>query len=193
MAQTLLILAQTLVLGWTAFLIRRYTKATENYTKATEALLSETARQNKISLRPIVLPEFTLDTGGNLAFRLRNCGEGCAVNVTIDPLHLGPQVVGGINLGAIETRLPPVDYLPSGEARDLTPVNYTNGQQLPTGGNYTIFDWWFHTAKAPAIDKHLRISFEDVEGRQYQITAHIYSPGFQPRKLSIGRVQEIDG
>jgi hypothetical protein len=156
LAQVVLLLAQTAVLAWTAFLILRYTRATEQYTRATTSLLNETIRQNKISLRPIVLPEFTGDP--RLKLLLQNVGTGCAVNVMIHPVVLGRQTIPDFaDLGVIETRFSRVDYLPSGEPKQIIPTNYADGVEQQVG---SIHDWWFHPSKAPAANIDFRISFE---------------------------------
>jgi hypothetical protein len=189
LAQVILLLSQTGVLAWTAFLILRYTKATEKYTEATTALLKEAKRQNKMSLRRIVLPQFTADRD-HLKLFLQNVGAGCAVNVKIAPVVLGRQTIPNFaDLGVIETRFSPVDYLPNGEPKEILPQNYADGvqQQAPA-----LHDWWFHPAKAPAANIDFKISFEDIEGRKYEVRAKVRSDGTTPRReLRIGRIEEV--
>jgi hypothetical protein len=187
--QVVLLVAQTLVLAWTAILILRYTKATEKYTAATTALLREAERQNKISLRPIVLPLFTADRE-HLKLFLQNVGAGCAVNVVIDPVVLGRQTIPDFaDLGVIATRFTAVDYLPSGEPKEVFPQNYADGVQQQAGA---IHEWWFHPAKAPRANINFRITFEDIEGRRYEVRANVWSDGTTARReLRIGRIEEV--
>jgi hypothetical protein len=168
--QTVVLFLQAAVLIWTAVLIRRYTKATETYTEEATLLRRETVRQNRIALRPIVLPEFGA-TRERLLFQVRNCGAGCAVNVVIEPISAGWQEIptGNVASGEVVSRFDGVDYLPAGDCAEVPASEYVNGQRLDGG----VYSYWFHPAKAVGPRIELNISFEDVEGRAYRICATI--------------------
>lgn len=184
--ETFVLLLQTAVLLWTAVLIYRYTKSTERYTEETALLRQETVRQNKIALRPFVVPEFG-ETRERLVFQLRNCGAGCAVNIQIEPVSAGWQEIPG-NSGEVVSRFDVVCYLPAGERAEVATSEYSDNQRLDGSRD----PYWFHPVKAVGPRIELKISFEDVEGRAYRVSATI--PAAQPnqhRKLHISRVEEI--
>jgi len=188
LAQTVVLSAQTLVLAATGYLVWRYTKATENYTAETAALRAETVRQNKLSLRPIVLPEFPM-VQGELGFQLRNCGLGCAVNVQVAPIETNRYAGGEIDLGRIESGFEQVDYLSSGERADVRVGVYANGQPL----GETLVRYWFHPRQR-GPQTAIEIFFADVEGNRYRLQATVASESDLarlPRKVRIGSVEEL--
>jgi hypothetical protein len=184
--------AQTLVLAFTAYLIWRYTSATEKYTSVTSDLRVETVRQNELSLRPIVLPEF-LGNGADAAMRLRNSGAGCAVNVQVSPvgtLQFAGQE-GGMGMGRIETRFEPIAYLPSGERLEVKSGVWADDQKL--GNN--PFHNWFHPTR-PGDEIAIEIKFSDIEGRAYRLRALILAEhdlAKLPRSVRLGQIEKLNG
>jgi len=180
---------QTIVLALTAYLIWRYTKATEKYTSETAALRAETVRQTKLSVRPIVLPEFPV-AGAGSNFRLRNCGEGCALNIQILPVGTIHFNAGELGMGHIESRFEPIDYLPAGETVEVNTSTWANDQKLQN----SPFDHWF-LPRLTGEETTIEITFGDVEGRRYKLQAIILAEqniGNLPRKVRLGRIEDIN-
>ena len=157
------------------------------YTLETRRLEKEMVRQNDISLRPLVLPEFA----GNAAqrsFKLKNCGTGCALNVRISPIPIA--LADEMDLGPAEVRFTPAYYMAAGE--DIrTPVRVWAAGQ-PTQDS--PFDNWFFP-QYPGGEIAFAISFDDVEGGSYTIPVTIHaemSPAHLPRDVKIGSVRKID-
>ena len=109
--------AQTIVLGYTAYLVRRYTWATEQYTAETSELKRAMVRQNEISLRPVVVPIFE-EAPGNHVLKVQNVGAACALNVRVQPVR---QVFGEGETFATphETRFVPLEYLAPGQSAEV--------------------------------------------------------------------------
>ena len=187
---TLAVWAQTLILAFTAYWILRYTRATEQYTAETVKLRAETVRQSKLSLRPVVLPEFIdQDVLGN--FRLKNCGNGCAINIQVMPVgtmrFAGGNAVGGF--GVIETRFDAIEYLASGETKNVEGSIYSDGQPLGQG----VLDDWFHP-RLPGGDETIEIRFSDVEGGRYQLRLQIVAGedlARLPRTVRLGQIEDV--
>ena len=187
--QITLLAAQTIVLAMTGYFVWRYTKATERYTHETAGLRAESVRQNKLLLRPIVLPLFYREN--TLGFWLKNCGQGCAVNVGVSPVSTRRYAEGEMSFGEIETRFGTLDYLPSEAVELVAYSTYADGQSV-TG---TPFLHWFHPSE-PGEEIRLLIIFEDIEGRQYEIPARILAEmdlARLPRKVEVGKIREVDG
>lgn len=180
---------QAIVLALTAYLIWRYTKSTEKYTAATAALLAETVRQTKLSVRPIVLPEFPTNGPGD--FWLRNCGEACAVNIQVLPVGTTHFDGAELGMGHIESRFEPIDYLPVGKAMEVDTSTWANEEKLQD----SPFDNWF-LPRFPGEETTLIITFGDVEGRRYRLRVVI--PAEQniancPRTVRLGPIEDVDG
>ncbi len=182
---------QTAVLAFTAYLIWRYTNATEKYTSETATLRAETVRQSKLSLRPIVLPEFpSVGTAG--IFRLRNCGVGCALNICVMPfgtMHF-PGDELGLGMGQIESRFEPIGYLVSGETAEVKPSTWANNHKMQN----SPFDYWFHP-RVPGDETTIEIRFSDVEGGRYRLRVVILAEqniANLPRKVRIGAIEAIN-
>lgn len=108
-----LLLGQTLVLAWTAYLIKRYTDETSGLRK-------EMVRQNKLSLRPYVVPVFKRENNKPTLW-LKNIGHGCAVNIAVSP-----RKIASMAGGSFEVRLKTPDYLASGDTSE-TEASYWVG------------------------------------------------------------------
>lgn len=189
--QTLLFLIQAAVLAWTACLIKRYTdetsalrKATERYTDETAALRQETARQNRIALRPIVLPDFRAP--GQRTLHLRNCGVGCALNVTISPVQVPRGDAFG--LGPAELRFTVLDYLPPSDGQDVYLEVWADGQRV---GAQSPLDRLF-LPQYPGPGMNLEVRFEDVESQKYRVEVKISGSNAPGRQVNIGRVEEVN-
>jgi hypothetical protein len=179
---------QTAVLAFTAYLIWRYTNATEKYTAETAALRAEAVRQTKMSVRPIVLPEFPAAGVGN--FRLRNCGEACALNIQVLPVGTMHFDGGELGMGQIESRFEPIEYLPADEAAEVNTSTWANEQKMQN----SPFDHWF-LPRLTGEETTITITFDDIEGRRYRLQAII--PAEQnlanlPRKVRLGRIEEVN-
>ncbi len=188
--QNALLLVQTVVLAVTGYLVWRYTKATERYTEETAALRKETVRQGRMSLRPIVLPEFP-DDHGRLLFRLRNCGIGCALNVRVPPVRTDRYAQGDVNFGQIESRFDAVGYLTGAGETWVESETFADGQKLAN----SPFKQWFHPSR-PGPETTIEITFGDVEGHQYKVAAKIaqqFDLDQLPREVLIGSIQDIVG
>jgi hypothetical protein len=187
--QTIVLLAQTIVLALTAILVWRYTKATEKYTDEAAALRREAVRQTKISLRPLVLPEFT-SAQGQLHFELRNCGVGSAVNLVLPNITTNHYAAGEINFGMIESRFAPIAYLPSGERVQVGISTFADGAAL---GAESMFRDWFHPRR-PGPEITIQIQFQDIEARRYRLRVTVNAEhvlGNLPRSVIIGAIEEI--
>jgi hypothetical protein len=186
--QNILLAVQTVVLGGTGYFVWRYTKATEKYTDETSQLREETVRQTRISVRPIALPEFPVE-GERLIFRLHNCGNGCAVNVRVRPVQTERYAQGAINFGRIESTFDVVGYLAAGSKTSIESKTFADGQELVN----TLFTEWFHPSRT-GPETIIRVRFEDVEGRLYEVTATI-AEGFDqnrlPRNVQLGSIQDL--
>lgn len=157
------------------------------YTVETFRLRKEMVRQNKISLRPIVLPDFDIPAR---VFRLRNCGVGCALNVRVSPVRIPRDLAQGLGFGECECeiRFEPAYYMPSQE-RLPTPFSvWAGGQHVASGW---LNDWFFPDRATRRIS--LRISFEDVEGRSYAVPVTIEGTAEQPgipKSVVVGAIEE---
>jgi hypothetical protein len=176
-------LAQTVVLAITGWLIW-------SYTRETAALRQEMVRQNRISLRPILLPEFAVGGPGlGSVFRLKNSGQGCAVNIGVSPITILADQESTTGLGPCEVRFEPLDYLPSGEK---SPVSFS----VWAGGSKTIgspFDAYFFP-QYPGAGTTIQISFQDVEGNKYAVDVTIEGEldrANLPRRVRIGPIKQV--
>jgi hypothetical protein len=184
--QTLLLLIQIAVLAWTACLIKRYTdeafalrKATERYTDETAGLRQEMVRQNKLALRPIVLPAFKLE-GGRPVFCLTNVGNGCAVNITVSPRKIAEEL-------SFEVRLKAPDYLAVGQQCCLE-ASYWIGDKphSPSAPNayYAPFAEGLTQGREDRV-----ITFADIEGQGYELQIAIWPGQPLPSRVELGPVQ----
>jgi hypothetical protein len=183
--QIIVLIAQTIVLAMTAYFIWRYTKSTEKYTIETAALRNEAVRQTKISLRPIVLPQFEerLDKFG---FRLSNYGSGCAININVKPVRIeGYKDV----LGVIELRSDSVNYLASGDSTQVNLTPYSDGARWKG----SEFKDWLNLAFRGGQETVVEITFGDIEGARYTVRTTISaSDATEPlRKVKVGTINEI--
>jgi hypothetical protein len=156
------------------------------YTIETHRLRNEMVRQNAISLRPMVLPQFA-GAHPQRSFRLKNCGVGCALNVRISPIPI--IEADNFGLGPAEVRFEQAYYMAVGE--DIpTPVRIWAGGQP---AERSPFDNWFFP-QYPGGEVKFEISFEDVEGGAYSIPVMILAQNDQrklPREVKIGAVRKI--
>jgi hypothetical protein len=180
---------QTGVLALTAYLIWRYTSATEKYTTETASLRNEAARQNRLSLRPIVLPEFP-SVGVAGIFRLKNCGQGCAVNVLVLPvIALNLNAPEFLDMGQIESRFEPIMYLTAGETAEVMVSTWANNQKM----NQSPFDYWFHP-RIVGEETSIEIRFNDIEGGKYRIRVTVLAEqnvALLPRKVRLGVIEQL--
>lgn len=157
------------------------------YTFETRRLAREVVRQNEISLRPLVLPEFA----GNAAqrsFKLKNCGTGCALNVRISPIPIAPA--DEIGLGPAEVRFQPAYYMAAGENTPRQARVWAAGK--PTQNS--PFDNWFFPQYAGS-EITFTISFDDVEGGSYIVPVTIHAEqnaARLPRQVKIGSVRKTN-
>lgn len=188
--QALLFLIQAIVLAWTACLINKYTcetsalrKATERYADETAALRRETVRQNRLALRPIVLPDFGVQ--GDRTLHLRNCGVGCALNVSISPV----QVPKGdpLGLGPAEIRFTVLAYLPPSDGQDVRVEVWADGAMAQQSPLERLF-----LPQYPGPNLRLELRFEDVESQKYRVEVTISGGSAQRRQVNIGRVEEVN-
>jgi len=186
-----LFLIQAVVLAWTACLIKRYTdetsalrKATERYTDETAALRQETVRQNRIALRPIVLPDFRMQKERTL--HLRNCGVGCALNVSISPVQV--QQGDPYGVGPAELRFTILDYLPPSDGQDVRLEAWHGGSRV---SQQSPLDRLF-LPQYPGPAMNLEVRFEDVESQKYRVEMAISASNAPGRQVSIGRVEEVN-
>jgi hypothetical protein len=156
------------------------------YTLETRRLAKEVVRQNEISLRPLVLPEFAGDARQRI-LKLKNCGTGCALNVRISPIPIIPA--DDIGLGPAEVRFESAYYMATGENL-VTPVRvWAKGQPA----QQSPFDNWFFP-QYPGGEIMFTISFDDVEGGSYMVPVTIQAEANQarlPRQVRIGSVRRM--
>jgi hypothetical protein len=156
------------------------------YTFETRRLAKEVVRQNEISLRPLVLPEFTGNAGQRI-FKLKNCGTGCALNVRISPIPIAPA--DDIGLGPAEVRFAPAYYMATGENIPTSVRVWAAGQ--PT--QQSPFDNWFFP-QYQGGEITFTISFDDVEGGSYMVPVTIEAEANAarlPRQVKIGSVRKM--
>ncbi len=153
--------AQTIVLGYTAYLVRRYTWATEQYTAETSELKRAMVRQNEISLRPVVVPIFE-EAPGNHVLKVQNVGAACALNVRVQPVR---QVFGEGETFATphETRFVPLEYLAPGQSAEVQFREFSNDE--PTNERFLEKHFFPRRVVAPIT---MAIWFDDVEGAGYE-------------------------
>jgi hypothetical protein len=156
------------------------------YTIETRRLRNEMVRQNTISLRPMVLPQFA-GANAQRSFRLRNCGVGCALNVRISPIPIiGEDELG---LGPAEVRFAQAYYMAAGEDIPIPVRIWAGGRPAER----SPFDNWFFP-QYPGAEIKFEISFEDVEGGSFSIPVTILAERDQqrlPREVRIGAVRQI--
>jgi hypothetical protein len=145
------------------------------YTRETAKLRKEMVRQNKLTIRPIILAEITREQ--NPRFSLKNVGSGCAINVVVTAKNYG-DVKGSQIIGRFE----PVEYLPAGVERQVEYFIEVDGRrhnpQAPG-------DYW------PASGGKFEIRWEDIEGRGYFVAAEM-PPSVTGRKyFNLGPVKEL--
>jgi len=179
--QTGVLFLQTAVLALTAYLVWRYTKATERYTEETAELKHQMVRQNEINLRPVVVPLFE-EAPGKRVFRLQNVGAACALNVTVQPIK---HVFGeGTSLAVPhETRFVPLEYLPAGQITDVRFREYSNDE--PTNESFLEKHFFPTRVNSPIT---MTIRFDDVEGGAYE-----HEISIEPRThVFKGQVAQLD-
>ena len=172
---------QTIVLAFTAYLVWRYTKATERYTDETSGLRREMVRQNEINLRPVVVPRFE-EVPGKHVLRLQNVGAACALNVIVQPIK---HVFGeGTSLAVPhETRFVPLEYLPAGQITEVLFREYSNGE--PTNERFLEKQFFPTRVNSPIT---MTIWFDDVEGGAYE-----HEISIEPRThVFKGQVLQLD-
>lgn len=187
-----LFLIQAIVLAWTARLVRRYTdetadlrKATERYTDETAGLRKEMVRQNKLSLRPIVVPRYRFLNGKEI-LNLKNVGNGCALNISASPASLGE-----LDGKPLSVRYPTVDCLAPGSEDEIQPSLWI-GEQEHTPPDPLVQ----YSALSPGTERTLNIRFGDVEGHAYCVsvvvtvtaTNSLYDPDV---RLKLGEIREL--
>lgn len=174
---TWVMVVQTLVLAITAWLVWRYTIETA-------ALRKEMVRQNNLSLRPLVLPEFRRDEHGKLQFWVRNVGNACAVNVEISPRKIADP-----KGGPFEVRFQRCSFLPSGKDNLMEFSTWLGGSPYNSndpGGYYPPFP-----SQPLGKTEESTISFSDVEGQRYRIVITIHPGQGLPITVDVGRIERL--
>jgi beta-lactamase superfamily II metal-dependent hydrolase len=165
---TLAVWVQTGVLAVTGVLVWWYTRETARLRK-------EMVRQNKLTIRPIVLAEVVQEQRRRLS--LRNVGNGCALNVT-----LSPKTYGSVRGNEVTGRFEPVEYLPAGDQRQ---VEYFLDIDGTPATPQSQGDVW------PASGGKFEISWEDVEGQGYLVAAEMPPSSTGRRHFIVGPVIEV--
>jgi len=171
--------AQVVILALTALVIVWYACETRR-------LVREVVHQNEISLRPLVLPEFS-GTGAHRVFRLKNCGIGCALNVRVSPIVI--TLADQAGLGPAEQRFDSPYYMAAGEVLEIPTKVWVAGQPM----EHSTFDNWCFP-HYPGDEIQFEILFGDVEGGSYAIPVVIRAEHDQarlPRQVEIGAVRKF--
>lgn len=189
---------QAIVLAWTAYLIKRYTdetsaqrKATERYADETVALRNETARQNKLQLRPILLPTFSVDmsqTSLKHRLLLSNVGHGCASNIRLIPLSVPDEYLKELNFPSAQVNFSEITYLASGAEAEVRFRLISQGHVLPE----SVFREFFFP-DYPGPETSLVVSFSDIEGGYYRVKITIEAEQDEkrlPRRVIIGPIEQ---
>jgi hypothetical protein len=155
------------------------------YTIETYRLRREMVRQNVMSLRPLVLPEFV--RAPNFGFFLKNCGAGCALNVRVSPIPIIAN--DNFGLGPSEVRFEPAYFMSVGERLGTPSKIWSAG--VPT--QRSPLDTWYFP-QLPGDEVKFEIYFDDVEGGSYKIPVTIHAEtdsNLLPRRVQIGSVTRI--
>jgi hypothetical protein len=146
---------QTAVLAVTAAIICWYTVETSRMRR-------EVARQNSISLRPVVVLEFKQDVAQNLSLLAVNIGHGAAFNVTTVPLNVVPGD------DSWDIHFDRIHFLASQDKREVQYAmpNLASSDKADRG--YIFFP------QVTLKRRELRIEYQDVEGGRYcqDLTVH---------------------
>lgn len=174
---TWVMIVQTLVLAITGLLIWRYTIETT-------ALREEMVRQNNLSLRPVVLPEFRRGEHEMVQYWVRNVGNACAVNVAISPRRITEK--GGV---PFELRFKGCAYLPPGKdsLMEGSPWLGESPHHPPHSGDY----YPAIPVSSLAKSEESEIRFSDVEGQRYGILITIHPGQVLPSSVDIGPIQRL--
>lgn len=190
---------QTVILALTLIAVVWYVVLTYRMQRAVTEQLAVSIRQVNLS----ILPAFVAHVGKNRAedenrrpvdfLELENVGNGIALNVTIDTLHV---TLGGdtpFDQEGLDELLPDphiifdaVMIIAAKEAEMVTHRSYVSretGESSPTK-----FDWMNRLTPARATTDHdLKVRFMDVLGNRYVQTIHVGASGSWPD------VVELDG
>jgi len=101
-----------------------------------------------------------------------------------DPEHF-------LDMGQIESRFEPIEYLPTGQTTEVIVSTWANNQKM----NGSPFDYWFHP-RVVGEETTIEIRFNDVEGGRYRLLATILAEqkvASLPRKIRLGAIEEITG
>ncbi len=132
------------------------------YTIETSKMRREIARQNSISLRPVVVFEFRQDAAHNRLLLAKNIGHGAAFNIIVVPLN----VVPGSDSWDIH-----FDRIHSLGSQEREEVQYT----MPGLGSSDKGDrGYLFFPQATSKLRELRIEYQDVEGGHYRQDLTIY-------------------
>jgi hypothetical protein len=173
---------QTIVLAITAVIILWYTVETAR-------LRRQMVRQNKIALRPIVLPKFEI-ADGKYSLVMENCGNGCAVNIGVSPVET--KFVGEPGTASFREKMrfkPRSYYLAKGQR---CPLEY----EVESGGvkaTQNLSDYTYRP-DLPGPDLVLEVGFADVEGGKYKLRATLVAAqdtSQLPREFKVEPLEEI--
>lgn len=152
------------------------------YTIETSGLRKQMVRQNRISLRPIVLPRFEVQPVNVRTFRLHNLGGGCAKNVRVTPIPLPTDATFG---AGCKIRFGCPYYMASGENLIIPYTMYCNDMALTES---TSMDSWFFPRGHNKNEIKFSIQFEDIEGHKYEVPVTVLPKDVLP---IIGDIREI--
>ena len=146
------------------------------YTKETYQLRKEMVRQNRLSLRPIVVPVFT--SLGSLTINISNVGAGCALNVRVSAVRIAEDV----NFPEREIRFNRVSCLNAQTNEPLLHSIWESNKPATRGTGVSVF--------TTISKKQLTIEFEDVEGQKYITTAMLNHDGFGHYFFDLGAIKD---
>jgi len=181
---TVAIWIQTAVLAATAALVWWYTRETA-------LLRKEMVRQNRLALRPIVVPEFSVDNSQappTLQLTLSNVGHGCASNIRLLPLSVPDEYLKQMNFPPAQVHFSETAYLAGGGKAEVSFRLISEGKALP----HSVFREFFFPLY-PGPEVNLVVSFSDVEGGRYRIKVTVEAEQDEtklPRRVGIGPVEQ---
>jgi hypothetical protein len=202
-AQEGLLIMQDVVLLMTAAFILWYTIETKRLRKAIQDSLGEATRlrneasqqtreiirQNKIAVRPVIVPEFFKN--GESGFWLANYGAGCALNVGVLPMVVKDAAVRDRTIGDVSLCFTPYqDALSTESSTRVHIAAKCNG--MPETDSDVRFV--FHPNRlGPRVE--LATVFQDVEGQAYRLVTVIGSgvdlQAPYCRDVILGPIEEI--
>jgi len=196
---------QTVILALTLISVVWYVVLTYRMQRAVTEQLAVSIRQVNLS----VMPVFVVRIGKHRAedenrrtvdvLELENIGNGIALNVTIDTLHLTLAGETPLEQEGLDELLPDphitFDAVMMIEAKEAEMVTHRSLVTRETGqSSPTRFDWMNRLTPARAMtDYELKVRFMDVLGNRYVQTIHVGASGAWPDVVELDRSKQTYG